>query len=71
MFVVLIDGHEPFAVNPHQVCAVEGHAGRRDCMVIMANGGTKRVPLSVDEVIRRLSQAAPDNWLDAPKRKTK
>lgn len=68
MFVKLRDGHEPFVVNPDNICALEGTHGGRQTTVIMTNGGTQQLAITVDECLRRINDARKhaDDWLDDP-----
>jgi len=62
-FVKLVEGHEPFAVNPEQVVALQATHGGRQTEVIMTNGGTKNVMLALDEVLARFGGQKPaDDW---------
>lgn len=68
VFVKLREGHEPFAVNPDAVAALQGMAGGRETLVVLLTGGSERVQHSVDAVLSLFAAAAgrPADWLDQP-----
>lgn len=62
-FVKLREGAEAFAVNPEQVCSLEGVAGGRETLCNTTNGGSVRLHISIDEAMARLAPP-PEDWLD-------
>ena len=70
MFILLREGHEPFAVNPRQVCALEALASGRETAVLLANGGTIRLMVPFKDCLAKLEAAREsDDWIDEPKPK--
>lgn len=63
VFVKLVEGHEPLLVAIEMIVSLEGDSGGSTTLVGLVNGTSKRVKLPVDEVMRRIREAA-DDWVD-------